>query len=311
VSIFFRMFRMRNALRLLMDKVEIRLETLKESCIDEAVTNDPQFTKEWKTIIEDMQAVGHSLLLLGGVVTQTVMDVHAKISLNEAEPTDLDMEDELLKILQSLHNALDTFVHFPVCRWQVITGALKAFYHKHQPTLLAGGVVGAVCAGAPEWALLRQLLASCSPGCAVAVIETTAADIALMLLGAVGGIALTGLLIWGVIHFMEKSVECPRQRELNNMKGRLARLREGPAPSLESIRDLRLRLTGLITDVIDAEGHQCWLCHDILTNCTAHLAGSPHLDTCAIFHYECQHPVCHNCAGRWGECGLCKAKPCR
>lgn len=91
------------------------------------------FFNFWSSFSHQAQSKRQKIQPIKSLCVLPDWDVHAKMSLNEAEPTDLDMEDELLKILQSLHNALDTFVHFPVCRWQVITGALKAFYHKHQP----------------------------------------------------------------------------------------------------------------------------------------------------------------------------------
>eukprot|EP00667_Euglena_gracilis_P009550 EG_transcript_9698 len=289
-----------------LDCLEIHMATMAELAREAPNKCEP---KEWEKVVQEMQTVGNTLMLMGQTSQRTAAELGAQLLLAEGtEEEALAMEAEITKMLRDISKAVKGFIDFPVANWQIGAARLQSFYERHKTLIVTGGVVGALCGGAAGWMLVRHLLSSCtSMACVVnAAAEAFATEVAFMALGALGGAALTALLIWGIVKLIDRYTKSPEQRNLEALKHRLECLKKTPLPSLADMRELRLRVVGVITDIFDAEGLECYVCHEVMTNCTNHAKGT-HLPTCATFPFRCRHPVCHQCGPQVQCCGLCRA----
>jgi len=247
------------------------------------------------TVVEDMRAAGHRLISLCSAVFPSVRKFNCVISGTSAvNPSEaVAMEIALFRMLDSLDNALTTFLSMTVERWQVVSDVVHTYLQDH-PTSTAAGFAGAsLLAAAGAGMFMTEFVT-------VAGISFAVAELGLVLFGCAGGCILIGALVVGYKYCCGKTVACHEKQELDSVLARLQHLCKYSRLSVGVIEGLQAQVEEVLGGFFPSRA-KCWFCCDLLTDCLPDHPG-PHLETCAteLVGYRCI--ACHKCAVKVGEC---------
>jgi hypothetical protein len=178
----------------------------------------------------------------------------------------------------------------------------------------SAAVIGGLAGGVGGGYLVSEIIMACKgSACLAAAAEFAFIDIVCIALGAVAGVALVGLLIWGVVNVIDSYTMTTDQREFKALKQKVEVLKKTAKPTLVNIRDIRMKLVGVLSEIVpDGDSIECHVCKETMTNCATH-PPEVHINTCAVLPFSCpfevKHPICRGCAPYFPQCGICRAPP--